>query len=197
MMRNNSNKKSRSETGQHRLFFALDFNDEFKSSLYQQCMMFDINGRRVNKENYHLTLQFLGSVNNHQVYDIIERVSIPGIKPFHLSLDKTGYFVKNEIMFIEVGQGRDSIKRLSTHIRQQLRDIEFIKRDKQKFHPHLTIARDTKPPVDFELMQPLDYRVKTFCLMESVEIKSGVYYQTIESWPLFKPSDKQVLLGDI
>jgi 2'-5' RNA ligase len=184
-----------SNKGQHRLFFAIDFDDAFKEALFDWICGLEINGRRVDKNNLHLTLQFLGHVNNHQVFDIVDSITIPQIMPFDISLDKTGYFPKNQILFCELSSDTSPIKKLSNSIQSQLRGLDFIKREKRRFHPHITIARDALPPIDFILPQPLTTRIKQFCLMESIMIKSGVHYQVVESWPTYRPSDKDILLG--
>lgn len=184
-----------SSKGQHRLFFAIDFEDTFKDALYDWVCGLDINGRLVDKDNLHLTLQFLGSVNNHQVFDIVDQITTPQIKPFEISLNKTGYFPKNEILFCELSSDTAPIKKLSSFIQSQLRGLDFIKREKRRFHPHVTIARDAVPPVDFKFPKPLSAHIKYFCLMESISIKSGVHYEVVESWPLYRPSDKEILLG--
>jgi 2'-5' RNA ligase len=184
-----------SSKGHHRLFFAIDFDESFKQSLYDWICSLDINGRLVAMENLHLTLQFLGQINNHQVFDIVDRISIPQIKPFEIRLDKTGYFPKNQILFCEVASDTSPIKKLSQSIQNQLKEVTFIKREKRRFHPHITIAREAIPPVDFVMNNSLIAQVKYFCLMESITIKSGVHYEVVESWPLYRPSDKEILLG--
>ncbi|WP_144393109.1 RNA 2',3'-cyclic phosphodiesterase [Pleionea sediminis] len=184
-----------SAKGRHRLFFAIDFEDDFKDKIAQWTLLLDINGRRVAPENYHLTLQFLGDVNNHQVFDIIDTMEIPEIKPFELSINKTGYFPKNELLFCELDEGLEKIQTLSTFIAKNLQSLSFIKREKKRFHPHITIARDAKPPVDFEVLENITTKIKYFCLMESIFIKSGIHYEVVESWPLYTPTDKEKILG--
>ena len=87
--------------GYHRLFFALDFEDEFKQQLHSWSINQPIDGRRVELENLHLTLLFLGNIKNHQVYDIIDNVELPEIPAFDISVQKTGYFPKQEIYFVK------------------------------------------------------------------------------------------------
>ncbi len=185
-----------SNKGQHRLFFAIDFDDEFKQSLVDWIDTLDINGRRVEQENLHLTLQFLGDVSNHQVFDVIDAISVPQVRPFPIEISKTGYFPKNEILFCDIDNDNRSIQQLSSNIANSLQSLRFIKRDKRRFHPHVTIARDALPPVDFHSPKPLTTQVKYFCLMESIFIKSGVHYEIVEQWPLYTPSDKDILLGN-
>ncbi len=184
-----------SNKGKHRLFFALELSDDFKQQVDSWRSTLGINGRNVPSENFHITLQFLGSVSNHQVFEIVDQITIPQIKPFSVSLGKTGYFAKNEILFAEVERGVDSIRKLSRFLQQELRLLNYIKQEKRRFHPHLTLAREVRPPVDFEPDTTLCETIKYFQLMESIDIKSGVHYDIVEQWPLYRPSDKEIILG--
>jgi len=185
-----------SSKGQHRLFFALDFQDDIKQAIARWCATLAMNGRPVAKENYHLTLQFLGNVNNHQVFDIIDAIDIPNIKPFTVNIGTTGYFPKQNILFAEVDQDESApIDQLVQYLTSQLKPLDFIKRAKKRFHPHITLARDAEPPLTLAEDANITATFHHLSLMESISIKSGVHYEVVEQWPLYKPSIKEQLLG--
>ncbi|MCO7227346.1 RNA 2',3'-cyclic phosphodiesterase [Pleionea sp. CnH1-48] len=184
-----------SSRGKHRLFFALDFEPSFKQSLAQWAQSIAYDGRAVDTYNYHLTLQFLGTVNNHQVFDIIDAIGDNKIRSFSLSANKTGYFPRNEILFADIEQGLGSINELASFLQSQLKSIDFIKREKKSFHPHITLFRDAPPPSESFVTTELSTHISDFVLMESINVKSGVHYEVVEAWPLYKGSIKEQLLG--
>ncbi len=184
-----------SNRGNHRLFFAIDFTPEFKQSINDWSLNLNINGRRVDKENYHITLWFLSSIANHRVFDIVDAIECPQIPPFPCKLGATQYWQKSEILFASITEGASELNLLRKNIHRQLTAITDLPKDKRKYEPHITLAREAKPPVDFPAPQNLSTRVTSFCLMESIPVKSGVYYQTVESWPIYHTSVKERLLG--
>ncbi|NVJ59541.1 MAG: RNA 2',3'-cyclic phosphodiesterase [Gammaproteobacteria bacterium] len=184
-----------SSRGQHRLFFAIDIDDSTRQSLDAWSQSINLNGRRVPSDNYHITLQFLGNISNHQVFDVIDTIEQPNFSPFHITFSNTGYYPKNEILFLDVEEGKEQISSIAKYINRSLQNLNFIKREKRNFHPHLTIAREAKPPVDFNCDAPIRMLVKFISLMESITIKSGVYYETVEQWPIFQLSEKDIMLG--
>ncbi|WMS89161.1 RNA 2',3'-cyclic phosphodiesterase [Pleionea litopenaei] len=180
--------------GHHRLFFALDFEDDFKQQLHSWSINQPIDGRRVELNNLHLTLLFLGSIKNHQVYDIIDNVELPEIPTFDISVQKTGYFPKQEILFCEISEGEQEVMHISRVLSNSMQQLKSH-REKKRFVPHITLARDAKPPVDFPITPTLSTRIDRFCLMESIQVKSGMHYETVESWPLKTMSEKEIILG--
>lgn len=183
-----------SNRSQHRLFFAFDFSEDFQQQLDSWCATQPINGRRIPRYNYHLTLFFVGAVQNHRVADLIDAVTLPEVRPFTLSCNKTGYFPRQELLFCEIEQGQEQVQIVAKHLQRTLQS-HFGKREKKRYLPHISIARDARPPVDFLVSPPLTTTISQFCLMESLTLKSGVYYETVMSWPLYTPSDKEILLG--
>lgn len=185
-----------SSKGQHRLFFALDFQDDIKQAIARWSKTLAMIGRPVATENYHVTLQFLGNVNNHQVFDIIDAINVPDIKPFTVEVGTTGYFPKQNILFAELNQDESApIDRLAQNLTNQLKSLDFIQRGKKRFHPHITLARDAEPPVTVSEAANISTTVHHMSLMESITIKSGVHYEVVEQWPLYTPSIKEQLLG--
>ena len=184
-----------SNKGQHRLFFALDFSDEFKQQLHEWQLSLGIHGRLIESENFHLTLLYLGSIKNHQVFDVIDQIENPEIKNFTLSPGKFGFLMKTEVLYCEIDQGYQSVTSLHQYLKQQTQLLDFVKREKRQFLPHITFARDVKPPTDFTEIATISEHINHFVLMESIQVKSGVIYETVEQWPLNIPSVKQQLLG--
>lgn len=181
--------------GQHRLFFALNFSESFKQALFNWQLSLDIQGKLIDPDNFHLTLLFLGAIKNHQVYDIIDSIQVPEQKSFTLTTGALNFFAKTEILYAAIEQGHDATLALHQYLKQQTSQLNFLKREKRNYVPHITFAREVQPPTSFPDAMDIDEHISDFQLMESIQIKSGVVYETIDSWRLSTPTVKQQLLG--
>ncbi|AOE50750.1 RNA 2',3'-cyclic phosphodiesterase [Kangiella sediminilitoris] len=180
-----------------RLFFAIDLPQHLKNKLelLQQTNPAFM-GRAVNPHNFHITLQFLGSVAPDTVDEIIEAVSIPGIRPFSTSIERYAYYPKNEVGCVEVSQGNLKLKDLKNHISRCLADagLHFAK-DRHSFRPHVTLFRECQALSEIEQALDLSFTVDHFCLMQSHQNHKGVYYEVIEEWDTYEPTVKEQFFG--
>ena len=184
-----------SGSGKHRLFFALDFNEEFKQQLADWRLSLALQGHWIEKENFHLTLMFLGNIKNHQVFDIVDLIQPPQIKPFTLTAENIGFFPRNHILFATISKGTEEALQLMSALQQQLKPLDFIKHNKRRQQPHITLSREATMASDILTNTSISTQIPDFVLMESITIKSGVYYEVVESWPLYQGSVKEQLLG--
>lgn len=99
----------------------------------------------VKPENLHLTLKFLGNMDESRVGDVAEAVrgACQGITPFEISLRGTGAYPsvrRPRVVWVGIENGRDSLLSLNENIENRLETVGFQK-EKRSFSPHLTIGR--------------------------------------------------------
>lgn len=100
----------------------------------------------VNPENIHLTLQFLGNVEEKQVPHIVSRLeeSVKVVAPFQLQVGYAGAFPNlryPRVVWIGITDDETgSLKTLQTEISSRLAKMGF-KREDGRFKPHLTLGR--------------------------------------------------------
>ena len=98
----------------------------------------------VEPQNIHITLKFLGDVQNDKINDIeqIMKDSVKEIEPFTLKLSGTGVFPnQNYIRVVWIGiKDAEIIETISRSIDEKLSKLGF-KREKRGFSAHLTIGR--------------------------------------------------------
>lgn len=180
-----------------RLFFAIELSQELKNQLevLQQSNPVFV-GRPVKPHNFHITLQFLGSVEHQLIHDLIDCVEIPGIKPFLGSIEHYAYYPKNEIGCVEVQKGKQRLSALKSHLSRCLANEGlYFAKDKHSFRPHITLYRECQPLGDIQQVLNLEFKVERFCLMESIQNDKGVYYEVLEEWPVYEPSIKEQFFG--
>lgn len=82
-----------------RLFIALNFPDDVKAQIKEIIDIVRLNsvqGRFVSEEHIHLTLEFLGEINEDRVYMIKELMDSLEFENFALEVTKPGYFKSRE-----------------------------------------------------------------------------------------------------
>ncbi|GAB4283011.1 MAG: hypothetical protein Kow0029_28850 [Candidatus Rifleibacteriota bacterium] len=123
-----------------RLFYALEVPDDVKEELKRYCDGIDRkNWRVVKPDQFHITLAFMGEVDEKQLNRVImagEKAS--AIDKFQLDIVDTGIFPEaGEPRVLYARVQSDEIMPLANVIREQLKDLC----DMKKFKPHLTLAR--------------------------------------------------------
>jgi 2'-5' RNA ligase len=128
-----------------RLFVALDLPETVKRSLEPLVRgLGDV--RWSTPDQQHLTLRFIGEVDNGAVGDIVETLATVPAMPFQLTLKGLGHFPpRGEPRVLWVGVEKSTeLARLKRRIDRSLRDAG-IGSESRKFAPHVTLARIRAP----------------------------------------------------
>ncbi len=128
-----------------RLFIAMPLPYRFHEKIRELQNKVDGLGKLklVKPENVHLTLKFLGNVEEREIQEIEDGLSFIRETPsFNISLCGLGAFPNNKkprVIWMGVKEGFDEIKNLQGKIDSSLESAGF-NRD-MRFHPHYTLAR--------------------------------------------------------
>lgn len=150
----------------------------------------------VPSDNFHLTLKFLGEVDNVEVPDVckaIRSVCEPSY-PFELSFSGTGAFPdpsRARVLWIGVEDASGELTRIVSQLDERLADLGF-KREVRDYTPHLTLgrtkggSRKANPEVVERLLQEKDIdlgmmQVDELHLMASFLDKKGPTYQVMDT----------------
>ncbi|MCG2713166.1 MAG: RNA 2',3'-cyclic phosphodiesterase [Candidatus Omnitrophica bacterium] len=132
-----------------RAFIAVDITSEIRKELFrlQSELKKSLKGNIswVELKNIHLTLRFLGQINDEQLEEIKKIVEETGkkIKKFNLGLGLIRAFpdVSNpRIVWVGINYGFKQLNEINAELEDKLEIINFTVREKH-FHPHFTIAR--------------------------------------------------------
>jgi len=96
-------------------------------------------------ENMHVTMQFLGDVEDTLIPEVCKRVATAAapFEPFHVEFSRAGAFPGAErprTVWIGVDQGSQELVDLQFAIQESLVEMRFP-RERRTYRPHLTIAR--------------------------------------------------------
>ncbi|HEX6144302.1 MAG TPA: RNA 2',3'-cyclic phosphodiesterase [Geminicoccaceae bacterium] len=129
-----------------RLFVALDLPEDIKLSLAPLTRgLGDV--RWLLPDEQHLTLRFIGEVDNGRMEDVVEALTLVDGAPFELRLGGIGHFPpRGEPRIIWAGvEKSEPLKRLKRAVDRALDEIG-LPAEGRKFTPHITLARLRRPP---------------------------------------------------
>lgn len=170
-----------------RLFLGIALNKQQTQQLCELQANFDSTVRLVSATNLHLTLVFLGLVDDETEQQLEEQISLMDKPKFNLTLDKLVHWAKPKILCL-TGQCDDpALSALAKNCSALLSQHE-LHDDKHPFTPHITLARKAKHlpenmPTSVAI-KPLLLAPKTIHLFHSQSTIEGVKYQILRSWDL-------------
>lgn len=164
-----------------RVYIAIDFEyntknyfNEITSDIKKHCT----EGKFTEKNNFHLTIRFIGEADEFQITKIKEAIdkAVLNINPFELSVDNLGVFKKKKTNILWIGvEENATLSKLHKKLSLSLKEGKIPFYDKL-FMPHITLGRrvlfneesvDLNNLIQFERnMIP----VKAISLMASKEI---------------------------
>ena len=117
----------------------------------------------------HLTLKFLGDVEENRIWDVSEAVKkgVGPIKSFNFEVKNLGAFPnirRPRVLWVGIENPTNQLTKLAQNIEDELNKIGYPK-EKLKFSPHLTIGR-----VKSALNERFIYRIKNMNF-EGVEVE--------------------------
>ncbi|MFH1325593.1 MAG: RNA 2',3'-cyclic phosphodiesterase [archaeon] len=175
-----------------RIFVAIELPEHVKAKLFKK---FDnlprdlFIGKKTEKENLHLTLKFLGWIDEDKIEETKNKLKKIKFGRFFGKIGDIGFFDnENHIRFIWVELLAKELDELQKKVSAAL--PEFF--DEKGFSSHITLARVKSVPNKKRLMEEtgkinfkkLDFEIRDFVLMKSEIISKNRKYKVIEKFPL-------------
>ncbi|AIY90223.1 RNA 2',3'-cyclic phosphodiesterase [Geoglobus acetivorans] len=174
-----------------RLFVAIDISEDIRKELLPLLsLLSNYRGiKPVEPENLHITLKFLGEVNDAKAELIRERLRQIQFEPFEIRFGGIGFFPNsNYIRVIWVGVEGAEIYGLAKNVEDSMKRLGFRK-DKD-FRAHLTVGRVKRigPQDRAKLLKELEAYsreygemvVDKFSLKKSTLTPRGPIYEDVE-----------------
>lgn len=181
-----------------RLFIAIEIEKEIINRIEEKMKQFrndDFDIKFVEPENLHLTLKFLGEVDEDNINDIQNIISktVKKFKPFKISLEKMGFFGRRDyikILWIDIIEGCETIKKIISNLNESMK---HIRREVREPSPHLTLGRVKSGKNRDKLIHMIDLNqnvkfgemyVKFVKLKSSILNINGPVYTDLKSFEL-------------
>ncbi len=175
-----------------RLFIAIDLPERIKDDISSTYMA--IPGTRwVEETQLHITLRFIGEVDNIITEKIARSLNSAIISPFNLNLKGVGYFPPRKIpriLWVGIADNPELL-RLQNKIERSVTSTG-IEPDNRKFHPHITIARLNAAVAEKialflsanSLFATEPFEVSQFHLYSSHLKKDGAHHEILQTYKL-------------
>jgi len=177
-----------------RVFISINIPEKIKKEIVEiQSKLPEFKGKKTEKENLHLTLKFLGEIDEEKVEKVKARLRKVEYNAFESHLGSIGVFdnrrSKKDSRNLVTWLHLTNFRRLQKIIDESLEGL--FTREK-RFMSHLTIARvkkiEDKEYFLSELMKikvpEVKFKVDAFYLMESKLSEKGPKYSVIEEYKL-------------
>ncbi len=180
-----------------RSFIAIEISEKTKNNIGKIIAILsgaDADVKWVRPANQHITLKFLGDVDECDVPVICNmiKVAVVDVEPFDLKIEGLDAFpnIKSpKVVFVNIIDHRETLSALYERVEERL-SCFGVKREARKFTPHLTIGRvRSKKNLDalFNLIENNrksivgDVLVKSIDLMMSELLPKGPEYSKLET----------------
>lgn len=176
-----------------RCFVGIPLDAASSADVAEMTDRVDVQGmRRTPRENYHVTVKFLGDVDDPEIPQVIEalRLGCEGIEPFDLELTRLAYLpdvrrirVLAAVSASDISPSRQRVKpvmRLYEQIEDAMEVVGF-QREGRRYRPHVTVGRFKRRPrgaPDLDVMDwtPTGLTVDRVVLYQSLLERDGVHY---------------------
>ena len=167
-----------------RLFFGLDplAGDKRAIDAWRQRVA-TADGRPVPPANFHLTLAFLGDVDERRLEtlcDAVDGLALPDAGEF--LLDRVGYWPKPGIFWLGPGEPQPGLDAVREDL-GRAGQLVGARRDRRRFVPHVTLYRGCRVPPPAPAEAPaLPFRYRGVTLFASRPGREGVRYEPVAAW---------------
>ena len=174
-----------------RTFIAIDLPKELKdriSSIVERLTKCDLEAKWVKPENIHMTLKFLGNVDDKQidiVKSIISEITL-NFKKIIVECSGFGFFPNEKhprVLFLKTSK-EDDLRKIYQSLEEKLSHIGFEK--EERFKSHLTLCRfKGKKNIDCLIREIKDIEfshqlnINEIALFKSTLTRSGPIYEKI------------------
>jgi 2'-5' RNA ligase len=144
----------------------------------------------VQYENLHITLKFLGEIDENkkrEITPVLQEIANK-VTPFHISLEGIGCFPtpKNpRVVWVGVIQGKDPLCAIVQNVETALSCYGF--KQEKRFHPHLTIGRIKKVCNIVEILERQvasePFLIDSIVLFKSTLKPEGPTYEVLQKFP--------------
>lgn len=183
-----------------RTFIAIKLDGSLHNTLNEVIEKFAASKASVKwvaPENVHITLKFLGNVEEDRLPDIFSACekAAEGFSPIDLEVRAVGCFptlARPRVVWLGLEKGTEAVKELQRSIEHELEVIGFPKEDRE-FRAHLTIGRVKGKQGISRLCRLIEeernvfiglMRTNTVSIMKSKTLPSGPVYTELKSIPL-------------
>ena len=164
-----------------RLFFALWPDTRQRDRLRDviNSVAKTVEGRPVDRRNWHVTLPFIGDIDELQIPDLQEFAGRIQVQPFRLGFDRLEFWARPKIACLAAVSVPTELEDLVDSLNSVLQIVGVVPEDRT-YRPHITVSRNARAFTTERLSQRAMTEWSGFELMESVPVPGGVSYAPVK-----------------
>jgi 2'-5' RNA ligase len=168
-----------------RLFFALWPPRQAASALYEWAAQASrlSGGRVARRETIHLTLAFLGEVEEEKLPSVIRAGRGAGGQAHSLPIEQARHWSHNRIVWAGPNETPAALMALAGNLKRHL-EREGLPLETRAFQAHITLVRKAREPRELPPLPAIEWPVGEFVLVRSALSREGSSYETIERFAL-------------
>lgn len=174
-----------------RLFLALAISDDTKHAINQWRArhMETLTQKPVPLDNYHVTLVYMGAIEQSKYATLVEKLREVRSDNFQLTFSKTQHFRGAKALVLTPASIPPKLIELQRNINRVVKQVG-LPFETRTYNPHITLYRKVSE-AQFQTLEedglPLPYvdiPVDHFALYESLSTETGVQYHMLEEFEL-------------
>ena len=160
-----------------RLFFALwpDHRQRERLRDVITSVAKTVEGRAVDRRNWHVTLAFIGAFPEDRVPFLLERAAEIHVEPFRLNFDRLEYWPRPRVASLSAATVPPELQTLVDSLHGVMLELG-LKPEDRTYRPHITVARNARAFTTERIAQRTIIDWSGFELVESVSGPGGVSY---------------------
>jgi RNA 2',3'-cyclic 3'-phosphodiesterase len=180
-----------------RLFFALWPDADTSAHIGHVADALRVTGdtRRVARENYHVTLAFVGEVLQSELAVLQQIGRDQRATSCTIKLDTYEYWPDSQVVVAAARQTPAALLELWTRLHAELAlrhaALNLRRLDPPQLRVHVTLARKVVQAPVLQAMSPFDWNARSFSLVRSDTGHARSVYTVVDTWQLLDECPKQ------
>ncbi len=182
--------------GSARLFYALCPDAETAGGIAERAgaLTLEQGARWVRRENYHVTLAFVGEVAAPQIEVFRQVAGKLDARACTIEFDSLEYWPASNVVVAAAHEAPPTLTELCAALRSQIgvrQTMRLRSPPGEALRLHVTLARKIMQAPVLQAMSPIAWRARSFSLMQSRAAGGGSIYTVVDTWPLLDETARE------
>jgi 2'-5' RNA ligase len=162
------------------LFFALwpDSRQRDRMRDFISPVVRQVEGRATDRREWHITLCYLGDIDEALIPGLIEGARKIQFEPFRLRLDRMEFWPRPKIAAMVPPRVPSDLQKLVDDLNSLAMEAGVLPAERV-YRPHITVVRNARPFVTERLAQSAETEWSSFELLESVHERGAATYRPL------------------
>ena len=163
------------------LFFALWPDNRQRDQLRDviNSVARDVEGKAVDRRLWHITVAYIGQVDEKLVPELQDRAARIEVEPIRLGFDRLEFWPRPKLAVLTAPTVPTELQNLVSSLTEELKDLDIVPFERT-YRPHITVSRGARPFTTERLAHRARTEWSGFELMESVSGPGGASYRPLK-----------------